>query len=71
MLVVKSVVLAVSVPPIEVATVTAWVAWASPVRVTVKVIAPPSVADAEAIANTGEASSLVIVPETGVVGAIL
>ena len=31
-------------------------------RVTVKVIAPPSVADAEEIANTGAASSLVIVP---------
>ena len=27
-----------------------------------KIIAPPSVADAEAIANTGAASSLVIVP---------
>ena len=33
-----------------------------PVRVTVKVITPPSVADAEAIANTGAASSLLMVP---------
>ena len=33
----------------------------------VKVITPPSVADAEEIANTGAASSLVIVPVTAVV----
>ena len=58
----KSLTLAVSELPIEVANVTSSVAWASPLRVTVKTMSPPSKAGAAAMLNTGEVSSLLMVP---------
>ena len=51
-----------SAPLIEVAKLTDSAACALPVRVTVKVIIPPSVALEFAIAKLGAASSLVMVP---------
>ena len=51
-----------SAPLIEVAKSTVSAACALPVRMTVKVIIPPSVAFALAIAKLGAASSLLMVP---------
>ena len=59
---VKSPAEAVSPEAMEVAKSTVCAAWASPVRVTVKVSTPPSVMEALATEKTGAASSLTMVP---------